>query len=67
MPTLSGWEFLQSFSTFPHSIKKQFDIYMLSSSIDPADIERAKLNPLVIDFIEKPMNREVLEQLFGRR
>ncbi|HRE77360.1 MAG TPA: response regulator [Flavobacterium sp.] len=66
MPTLSGWEFLHSFNSLPDSIKKQFDIYMLSSSIDPADIERAKLNPLVTDFIEKPINREALERLFGR-
>lgn len=66
MPTLSGWEFLNMFDNFSESVKNNFQIYMLSSSIDPADIHRAKQNPLVIDFIEKPLNKGVLLQLFGK-
>jgi CheY-like chemotaxis protein len=65
MPTLTGWEFLDKFKTFAEPIKNQFNIYMLSSSIDPADIERSKLNPLVIDFIEKPLNKVILTEIFG--
>jgi hypothetical protein len=38
---------------------------MLSSSFDPSDIQRAKLNPLVIDFIEKPLNKTILIKMFG--
>ncbi len=65
MPTLTGWEFLDKFETFTEPIKHQFNIYMLSSSIDPIDIQRAKLNPLVIDFIEKPINKSFLIKTFG--
>ncbi|UPQ77996.1 response regulator [Flavobacterium azooxidireducens] len=65
MPTLSGWEFLNMFDKLSEAVKNNFQIYMLSSSIDPADIQRAKQNPLVIDFIEKPLNKAVLMQLFG--
>ncbi len=65
MPTLTGWEFLDKFQTFKEPIKNQFNIYILSSSIDPADIERAKHNPLVTDFIEKPLNKAVLTKLFN--
>jgi hypothetical protein len=43
--------------TFKDRVKNQFNIYMLSSSVDPNDIQRAKLNPLVIDIIEKPLNK----------
>ncbi len=64
MPVLSGWEFLDKFETFSETIKNQFDIYILSSSIDPADIERAKANPLVIAFTEKPINKEFIHQTF---
>jgi len=64
MPTLTGWEFLDKFKTFSNSIKNQFDIYILSSSIDPADIEQAKLHPLVIDFIEKPIKKEAILKTF---
>lgn len=65
MPTISGWEFLEKFESFDASIKEQYDIYILSSSVDPSDINRAKTNPLVIDFIEKPLNEATLLKMFG--
>lgn len=65
MPTITGWEFLEKFQEFTDSVKNQFNIYMLSSSIDPSDIQRAKLNPLVIDFIEKPLSKAILADIFN--
>jgi CheY-like chemotaxis protein len=65
MPTMSGWEFLGAFDKFPTKIKEQFRIYVLSSSIDPADTERAKLNPHVVDFIEKPVSVELLSKMIA--
>ncbi|MCM4162676.1 MULTISPECIES: response regulator [unclassified Arenibacter] len=65
MPTLTGWEFLEKFETFKKPIKNQFNIYILSSSIDPADIQCAQLNPLVLDFIEKPINKDFLIKTFS--
>jgi len=38
MPSLSGWEFLEKFNAFDESLKKQYHIYMLTSSINPVDI-----------------------------
>lgn len=64
MPSISGWEFLDLFDAFTDRIKNQFNIYILSSSIDPADISRAKLNPLVVDFVEKPMKKAILSKIF---
>ncbi|MEI7977970.1 MAG: response regulator [Bacteroidota bacterium] len=64
MPTMSGWEFLQKFEKYNETIKNQFDIFMFSSSINPADINRAKQDPMVIDFIEKPLEIEKLIKLF---
>lgn len=63
MPTMSGWEFLEACEKFSDNIKKQFHIYMLSSSVDPSDIDRATSNPLVINFIEKPLNKTILEKM----
>ncbi|MBK9414224.1 MAG: response regulator [Bacteroidetes bacterium] len=65
MPTMTGWEFLEEFDKLSENIKMQFQIFMLSSSVDPSDIERATSNPLVTDFIEKPLNKEALERMFG--
>jgi len=64
MPSMTGWEFLDKFDQFKNSLKEQFNIYILSSSIDPCDISRAKENPLVIDFIEKPLNKASLNKIF---
>lgn len=59
MPTLTGWEVLDRFDKLDAHIKEQVKIYMLSSSVDPQDVERAKENINVTDFIVKPltMNR----------
>lgn len=65
MPTISGWEFLEAFKLFDPSIKEQYDIYILSSSLDPKDINRAKKNSLVVDFIEKPLKKAMLVEIFG--
>lgn len=65
MPIISGWEFLEAFALFDAQIKDQYNIYILSSSVDFNDINRAKVNPLVLDFIEKPLNKAVLVKMFG--
>jgi len=65
MPTLTGWEFLDKLDTFIESIKNQLTIYILSSTVNPSDYERATTNPLVIDIIEKPLNKTVLIKIFG--
>ena len=65
MPSITGWEFLDIFKTFAEPVKNQFNIYILSSSVDIIDIQRAKQNPLVIDFIEKPLKKDVLIKMFG--
>ena len=54
MPKMNGWEFLKALKK--KKIKLSSDIYIVSSSIDDQDIKSAKKNPLVTDFIEKPLN-----------
>ena len=66
MPTLSGWQFLDQFGRFDMIVKEHFDIYMLSSSIDPRDKARAASNENVLDFIEKPLTTDILENLIGK-
>lgn len=65
MPMLSGWDVLDKMETLDSSIKKYFTVYMLSSSVDPSDKQRAANNPLVSGYIEKPLNREFLRELFS--
>ncbi|MBS1493732.1 MAG: response regulator [Bacteroidetes bacterium] len=63
MPSMTGWEFIEEFNKFPDKIKKQFTIYMLSSSVDNKDMERAGKNNLIKCYISKPLKRETLKVL----
>lgn len=65
MPVMDGWEFLEQFKKIKTRINKNIPIYMVSSSIDPADINRAKSLPVIHDYIPKPLNIKKLESIFA--
>ena len=56
MPVMSGWTFLEELSKSLGITAVNFPIYIVSSSIDPDDSQRARTNPLVKGFIEKPLD-----------
>ena len=59
---MDGWEFLEQFSkTLYPKYYQRAKIILLSSSIDPNDIERSKSFEMVADFLPKPLTREMLE------
>jgi CheY-like chemotaxis protein len=63
MPVMTGWDVLEKFKSFDESIKRKFNIYLVSSSIDQRDKERAKENPIVADYIEKPLTAAMLRKI----
>lgn len=63
MPEMSGWDFLQALEENEHLIHEGFMIFMASSSVNPEDKQRANSNPHVIDFIEKPLTKEIVLKL----
>lgn len=64
MPVMDGWEFLSLFEGF-ELMDKQPKVFMLSSSIDSADTDRARSNPFVKQFISKPFNAQKVEMLLA--
>jgi len=64
MPILSGWDVLGKFSDMPDDIKKYFTIFILTSSINIDDKQRAAAHPLVNAYIEKPMTIGLLKSIF---
>lgn len=60
MPIWSGWDFLDNFEKLDDEIKKQIKIYILSSSIDANDKQRASGNKNVVDYIEKPLSEKTV-------
>ncbi len=64
MPIMNGWEFLDTFIEKKlHQTFKEIKVIILSSTVDPNDIEQSKKYPIVIKFLPKPINKEMLENL----
>ncbi|HOY48884.1 MAG TPA: response regulator [Flavobacteriales bacterium] len=60
MPVMDGWEFLENYEKRKIDKEHKPDIYLLSSSVDPADFNRAKTKCYVKGFISKPLEIEKL-------
>ena len=67
MPEMDGWEFLDEFKKMESLIHTKFKIYILSSSINPADIEKAKINIFVKGFLSKPLNERILLEIMDNQ
>lgn len=63
MPTMSGWEFLEVFKDFKGSMHQDIDIYILSSSIDQSDKEKAGNSEFVKGYLPKPLNLQTIHEI----
>lgn len=63
MPIMNGWEFLDDFVKIPEFVRRDVVIYIVSSSIDPRDIERVKTYDIVTDYILKPVTPKDLKNM----
>lgn len=63
MPVMDGWEFLVEMKSFENELKFKYQIFMLSSSINPDDVEKAEMNCFVTKYLVKPLSLELLETL----
>ena len=66
MPVMDGWEFLNEFIKIKNNLNKKITLYVVSSSIDPRDLERAKSFNLVTDYLIKPIELKKFEKIFDR-
>ncbi|TDQ33101.1 response regulator [Zeaxanthinibacter enoshimensis] len=55
MPIMNGWEFLEELTKITHPKIEHLIIYIISSSIDPRDLERVKDYEIVHNYILKPV------------
>lgn len=63
MPIMNGWEFLDAYleNNFQEILTSKFII--LSSTIDPDDVNKSKKYIMVYDFMSKPISTEMIENL----
>jgi len=64
MGEMSGWDFLDIFKGLSPEVHLRYNIFMLSSSLDSRDKQRADQNPFVRGMIAKPLTTQILLQLF---
>ncbi|HEY6159636.1 MAG TPA: response regulator [Bacteroidia bacterium] len=58
MPILDGWGFIEEYISLKPRLGKKITLYIVSTSVSPADIQRAKEISVVSDFIIKPVTKE---------
>jgi CheY-like chemotaxis protein len=61
MPNIDGWQFLDEIQKY--NFKEKLTIYIVSSSIDSNEIERAKQYNCVKNFISKPISLDFLDKM----
>jgi len=65
MPGITGWNVLEKIETFAAAAKDMISIYMLSSSVDLSDKEKADNHPMVNGYITKPLSKAKLLHLLA--
>jgi len=66
MPYVDGWMFMDDYKPVKPTLKKEIIIYMVSSSIDPNDVNRARENKNIKDYIIKPVSRDKFIELLNK-
>ncbi|EOZ98496.1 response regulator [Indibacter alkaliphilus LW1] len=61
MPEMTGWDFLEEFD--PH--KSTPEVYILSSSVDERDIDKARNYSLVKKYLSKPLIKKYIKTIFN--
>lgn len=64
MPVMDGFGFLDNYNTLSEKVKRNCIIAMISSSADVNDHLRARSSQYVACFMEKPLDKEKLDQYF---
>ncbi|HET8753650.1 MAG TPA: response regulator [Salinimicrobium sp.] len=64
MPEVNGWDFLKELQD--KKFRKKIFVVMVTSSINTADVNKAKSFPQVVDYVEKPLNQKMCERVFHK-
>lgn len=65
MTIMDGWQFLDEFTKI--NTDKKIIIYIITSSIDPTDVERSKEYNNVNNYLVKPITLEILKELMFQK
>lgn len=63
MPVLNGWEFMEAYADIKDAVKSKLEIYISSSSIDKYDLDKAKNDGNIKDFLTKPLKLDTVKMV----
>jgi CheY-like chemotaxis protein len=66
MPLMSGWDVLEALQPLEPHLTGHCAIYILTSSLAPADIDRAHEYPLVVELLHKPLDQTKIHTIQAR-
>ncbi len=66
MPKMNGWEFLEEYNQLNIGQKAKVIIIMLTTSLNPADKEKAALIPDISGFETKPLTAEMITRVMDK-
>jgi CheY-like chemotaxis protein len=66
MPVLDGWQFLEEYIKLKDRLEKDIAIYIISSSDNTVDVDRAKdFKSEISDYYLKPVTVEAIKSIFS--
>lgn len=65
MPVMNGWDFLEQYSSLKTSNHLKAPVFIVSSSVDEADIIHSRQFQEVTDYIIKPILREKFTEILS--
>jgi CheY-like chemotaxis protein len=65
MPGMSGWDFLEEYQRLINSKEQKTLIFVLTTSVNPDDINKAMTSKYVTGFLTKPLLNEKLQTLLA--
>ncbi|WP_452228137.1 MULTISPECIES: response regulator [unclassified Lacinutrix] len=66
MPIMDGFQFMEEYIKIKPKLGKKITIYMVSSSVDIADLGRAKKISEISDYIIKPIRKAKIKEIIEK-
>ena len=63
MPLINGWSFLDEYKHILQFFNTDIELFLLTSSINHKDIQKAQSFPIITHYISKPLTVRVLEKI----
>lgn len=66
MPVMDGFQFLECYKQIKDKFLKKITIYMVTSSLDPVDINKARQIDDITDYLTKPVRTSQLADIIEK-